>query len=72
MSAPERVSDRFRFRPASTSQRVAPAGGPALAVRGFSFWYGTTQALHDVSLEVPRHSVTALIGVAAQQKTPGS
>jgi phosphate transport system ATP-binding protein len=30
--------------------------------RGFSFWYGATRALHDISLAVPEHRVTALIG----------
>jgi phosphate transport system ATP-binding protein len=31
-------------------------------VRGLSFWYGSTQALFDVSLVVPECSVVALIG----------
>ncbi len=31
-------------------------------VRGLSFWYGTSQALHDVSLLIPERSVTAFIG----------
>ena len=31
-------------------------------VRRFSFWYGSTQALHDVSLVVPECSVVAFIG----------
>ncbi|MFT7679658.1 MAG: phosphate transport system ATP-binding protein [Planctomycetota bacterium] len=30
--------------------------------RGFQFWYGQNQALHDVDLAVPRGKVTALIG----------
>jgi phosphate transport system ATP-binding protein len=30
--------------------------------RAFSFWYGATRALHDISLAVPEHRVTALIG----------
>ena len=34
----------------------------ALDVRGFNFWYGATQALHDVTLTIPRRAVTALIG----------
>ncbi len=33
-----------------------------LEVRGLSFWYGTTQALFDVSLAIPERSVTAFIG----------
>ncbi|MES1259294.1 MAG: ATP-binding cassette domain-containing protein, partial [Gemmatimonadota bacterium] len=38
------------------------AGDLAIAVRDFSFWYGPTRALHNVSLTVPRRAVTALIG----------
>ena len=33
-----------------------------IEVREFGFWYGPTQALFDVALEIPRHRVTALIG----------
>ena len=35
---------------------------PAIEVRDFSFWYGETQALRNVSFTVPRRAVTALIG----------
>ncbi|HXV90779.1 MAG TPA: phosphate ABC transporter ATP-binding protein PstB [Gemmatimonadales bacterium] len=38
------------------------SAGPVIEVQGFDFWYGPTQALFDVGLEVPRHAVTALIG----------
>ena len=31
-------------------------------VRGLSFWYGSSQALFDVSLRIPERSVMALIG----------
>jgi phosphate transport system ATP-binding protein len=31
-------------------------------VRGLSFWYGSTQALFDISLTIPNRSVTAFIG----------
>ena len=34
----------------------------AVAIEDFSFWYGRTQALHDVTLEVAPRSITALIG----------
>src|SRR5271167_1013569 len=33
-----------------------------LSVSALSFWYGTKQALFDISLEIPQRSVTALIG----------
>ena len=29
---------------------------------GFSFWYGATQALYDITLRIPPRTVTALIG----------
>jgi phosphate transport system ATP-binding protein len=33
-----------------------------MEVRGLSFWYGSTQALYEVSLVIPERSVVALIG----------
>jgi len=33
-----------------------------VSVRNLNFYYGETRALHDVSLEIPQHCVTALIG----------
>jgi ABC-type glutathione transport system ATPase component len=35
---------------------------PVLRVQGFRLWYNQSQALHDVSLIVPRGRVTAIIG----------
>src|SRR5439155_12385293 len=35
---------------------------PKFSIAGLSFWYGTKQALFDISLEIPERSVTALIG----------
>jgi len=35
---------------------------PALRSSGFSFWYGRTQALHGIDLDVPSRQATALIG----------
>lgn len=46
----------------------APSAPPAsdapglIEARKFSFWYGSKQALHDVSLTIPPRAVTALIG----------
>jgi phosphate transport system ATP-binding protein len=44
-----------------------PAGGllietPAVRIQGLSFWYGETQALHDVHLDLAEHKITAFIG----------
>ena len=33
-----------------------------LTVRDLDLWYGSHQALHKVSLDIPEHSITALIG----------
>ena len=35
---------------------------PAVEIRNVSLWYGAHQALGDVSLDIPRNRVTALIG----------
>ena len=35
---------------------------PALEVRNFSLWYGSTQALFDININFPKGKVTALIG----------
>jgi len=40
-----------------------------LDVRGFNFWYGPAQALYDVTFEIPRRAVTALIGPSGCGKT---
>ena len=49
--------------PRAPAPRV-PLEAPRLAVeaRGFSFWYGATQALNGIDLRVPERKVTALIG----------
>jgi len=44
-----------------THEALAREDG-VLEVRSFKLWYGKSQALHDVSLRVPRGKVTALIG----------
>ena len=41
---------------------TALATPPVLATTGFSLWYGNHQALHDITLQVPEQSVTAVIG----------
>jgi phosphate transport system ATP-binding protein len=35
---------------------------PVLEVRGFNLWYGQAQALFDITMNIPRGKVTALIG----------
>jgi len=50
-------------RPAPTASTPAPAV-PDVAVRieALNAWYGTTHAVGDVALELPRGAVTAIIG----------
>ncbi len=54
--------------PAPTTAE-APAAAAALELRGINSSYGTTQVLRDVSITVPRGSVTALIGPNGAGKT---
>ena len=35
---------------------------PIITVKGLNLWYGQTQALHHINLEIPEKSITALIG----------
>lgn len=39
-----------------------PAGSIVLSARELSVWYGTSPALRDVSIDIPRNKITALIG----------
>ena len=42
---------------------------PALESRNYSFWYGPTQALNEISCMIPRNAITALIGPSGCGKT---
>ena len=51
----------------TTSGGADRAGGlkfadPILGIRGFSLFYGQAQALRDISIDIPRKTVTAFIG----------
>ena len=35
---------------------------PIITVRDMNLWYGQTQALHNIQLDIPEKSITALIG----------
>ena len=45
-----------------TEQLLASPSPVTLCAERFAFYYGTTQALHDVSMNIHRHRITALIG----------
>ncbi len=46
-----------------------PAEDAAVVIEDLSLWYGDFQALHDVSITVPRNQVTALIGASGCGKS---
>jgi phosphate transport system ATP-binding protein len=48
--------------PATASTAVAAPAAVVLAARDLSVWYGNALALKDVSIEIPRNQITALIG----------
>jgi phosphate transport system ATP-binding protein len=49
---------------------VRPSGRRAvLDSKAYSFWYGPTQALHEVSCSIPPNAITALIGPSGCGKT---
>ena len=35
---------------------------PKVSIRNVDVFYGQAQAVHDVSMDIPEHKVTALIG----------
>ncbi len=41
---------------------LPPGANVRIETRGLSFFYGSNQALHDISLAIPEKSVTAFIG----------
>jgi phosphate transport system ATP-binding protein len=50
---------------ASLNPHAAPAGimeAPMVEIEKLNLWYGTKQALRDVSMSVPKHRITAYIG----------
>jgi phosphate transport system ATP-binding protein len=45
-----------------SSPEAAPDARPAFEVKNLSIWYGQKEAIHDVTVDIPRHNVTAIIG----------
>ena len=59
MTAPHARSEDERHRLPRSSRRAA---APSLEIEEFCLWYGATQALFEVSIDVQQGLVTALIG----------
>src|SRR6476620_1237378 len=55
-----KIEVRGRQQPTSTSQE--DTSKTKVAVRDLNFYYGRTQALHNISLEIPERVVMAFIG----------
>src|SRR4051794_7017797 len=47
---------------ADTAAQIPPSQNPIVQVNELNFFYGKNQALKNVTLDIPRHQVTALIG----------
>jgi phosphate transport system ATP-binding protein len=65
MSTPTTAALRnFKLEPSRTGQAAQRAGAlkEKVSVRDLNFFYGTTQALHNVSLAIPERQVMAFIG----------
>jgi len=63
MSVPEtRQAPTIPDPTAGTPPTAPPAAAPVLVARGLSVWYGTALAVKEISIEIPRNQITALIG----------
>jgi phosphate transport system ATP-binding protein len=63
MSGASKVTTRVEVPERDSAAQVAPRGDDAkITVRELDFYYGKTQALHAVSLEIPERIVMAFIG----------
>ncbi len=45
-----------------TAEPPAPAESVVLSTRDLSVWYGSSLALKDITIDIPRNRITALIG----------
>ncbi len=49
-------------RDGHSTPAAQPDADSVLATRALGFWYGRTEVLHEISLQIPEHEVTAIIG----------
>jgi phosphate transport system ATP-binding protein len=50
------------LKPAAVGPPSALTSPPKLSIRNLNFYYGTFQALYDISMSIPSHRITAFIG----------
>lgn len=62
MSTLKQPYERPTMDQASTNGSEEPAPEPLIRISDFNAWYGDFQAIHSLSLQIPRHQVTAFIG----------
>ncbi len=63
------TSGRFAKRPAAGPPGPRDGGEPVLRLEAVRKTYGSTVVLRDIGLDVPAHSVTALIGASGSGKS---
>jgi phosphate transport system ATP-binding protein len=59
---PFTTAPQVTLAPRQPAAPLGSRGSPAVDVRNFSFFYGSRQALKDLTLGIERRSVTAIIG----------
>src|SRR3989338_7717493 len=63
MTVPQPIAIHVNERVAgSTTMQPSELPSTVIALHHVSVWYGATQAIRNVTLDVPSHRVTALIG----------
>lgn len=61
--APPEENSLLHQRPGSKLEDIEePEGPPKIEIENLNFWYGSTQALTDISMSIYPNEVTALIG----------
>jgi phosphate transport system ATP-binding protein len=62
LATPQQIANAGMTASSQTPAPKATAAPAKLTARNINFFYGSFQALHDISLDIPTHRVTAFIG----------
>jgi phosphate transport system ATP-binding protein len=63
------LSERHRLSITATDRPAAPTTEIAIKISGLGAWYGQRQAIRDITLDVQRNAVTAIIGPSGSGKS---